>query len=330
MDDDARARIPRRAFVLGGGGALGAHEVGILKALLAAGLRPDLVVGTSVGAINGAAVAAEPSAASIDRLADLWTGLGRAGVFTGSLFGRLSTAVRSGTHLYAPTPLRDLLVSHVPAARIEELAVPFQCVAAGIEKAAEHWFTEGPLADAVLASCAVPGLLPPVEVDGEHFVDGGLVNSIPVARAVSLGAREVWVLQVGRVERPLRPPRLPWEVALVAFEIARRHRFARDMATMPPGVTVHLLPSGSAQEAQGTLGQLRYRTFGRTGQRIEAAYAASSRYLDTVLDAGGGTAPQPAPPGDAADDAPHPGTGSGPDSRPPDAGRGSGGGNGPA
>jgi NTE family protein len=277
------------AFVLGGGGALGAYEVGMLKALFAAGVKPGLVLGTSVGAINGAAVAADPSQSSVGRLIDLWTGLGRAGVFSGSLVGRLSTAVRSRTHLYAPAPLLDLLRSHLPVALIEELAVPFQCVAASIEHAAEHWFDSGPLVEAVLASSAVPGLLPPVGLDGEHFVDGGLVNSIPVGRAVALGAREIYVLQVGRIERPLAPPRLPWEVATVAFEIARRHRFARDMADLPPHVTVHLLPSGAASgEVGGALGQLRHRTFGQTTQRIERAYAASSHYLDSALDAADG------------------------------------------
>ncbi|MGW4276483.1 patatin-like phospholipase family protein [Streptomyces seoulensis] len=286
MEDSRPAHAPTRAFVLGGGGALGAHEVGMLKALFAAGVHPDLVVGTSVGAINGAAVAADPSRASVARLADLWTGLGRAGVFSGSLLGRLSTAVRSGTHQYQPAPLRELLSTHLPVTRIDALALPFQCVAANVERAAEHWFTAGPLVDAVLASCAVPGLLPPIRLDGEHFVDGGLVNSIPVGRAVDLGAREVYVLQVGRVERPLTPPRAPWQVALVAFEIAHRHRFARDMADLPPGVTVHVLPSGSDPE-DGTSGlrQLRHRTFDRTAERIERAYAASSRYLETALGA---------------------------------------------
>ncbi|WP_328471674.1 patatin-like phospholipase family protein [Streptomyces sp. NBC_00448] len=279
-----------RAFVLGGGGALGAHEVGMLKALFAAGVRPGLVLGTSVGAINGAAVAADPSQSAVARLEELWTGLGRAGVFTGSLVGRLSTALRSGTHLYAAAPLRTLLRTHLPVTRIEDLAVPFQCVAARIEDAAEHWFDGGPLADAVLASCSVPGLLPPVRLGDAHFVDGGLVNSIPVGRAVALGAREIYVLQVGRVEHALTPPRLPWEVATVAFEIARRHRFARDMADLPPDVTVHVLPSASTRdETGGTLRQLRRRAaFGQTAERIERAYAASSRYLDTALAPKGG------------------------------------------
>lgn len=285
------------AFVLGGGGALGAYEVGMLKALFAAGVKPGMVLGTSVGAINGAAVAAEPSGSSVGRLIDLWTGLGRAGVFTGSLVGRVTTAVRSRTHLYTPAPLRELLATHLPVARIEELAVPFQCVAASIERAAEHWFERGPLVEAVLASSAVPGLLPPVRLGDAHFVDGGLVNSIPVGRAVALGAREIYVLQVGRIERPLTPPRLPWQVATVAFEIARRHRFARDMADLPPEVTVHVLPSGAgtAEAAGGTLSQLRHRAFGQTAQRIERAYAASSRYLDATLGSTPGSAPGSAP-----------------------------------
>ncbi|MCQ4043716.1 patatin-like phospholipase family protein [Streptantibioticus rubrisoli] len=279
---------PARAFVLGGGGALGAHEVGMLKALLEAGLRPDLVVGTSVGAINGVVVAADPACSAVDRLADLWSKLGHAGVFTGSLLERLGTVVRSGTHLHSAAPLRALLETHLPVDRLEDLAVPFQCVASSIERAAEHWFDEGPLADAVLASCAVPGLLPPVRVGDEHYLDGGLVNSIPVGRAVALGAREIYVLQVGRIESPLSPPRLPWQVAMVAFEIARRHRFARDMADLPPDVAVYVLPSGAlVGEPRGTLRQLRYRRFGETAQRIERAYAASSRYLSALpLDSG--------------------------------------------
>lgn len=284
MDVEADER-PRRAFVLGGGGYLGAYEVGMLSALLGRGIRPDLVVGTSVGAVNGVLVAAEPTLAAVDRLRTVWAGLGSAGVFSGGLLGRARTAVRSRTHLHSNAPLRELLASDLGGRSIEELAVPFQCVAACVEDAAEHWFDRGPAVDAVLASCAVPGLLPPVRIGDRHYLDGGLVHSIPVGRAVALGAREVYVLQVGRVEQPLRPPRQPWEVPLVAFEIARRHRFAHDMAELPEGVRVHLLPSGSAtEEPQGLVDQLRYRDTRRVGERIERARAATAAYLDELTD----------------------------------------------
>jgi NTE family protein len=278
--DPARRR--EVAFVLGGGGVLGAHEVGMLRALGEAGIRPDLVLGTSVGAINGVFVAADPAGA-LGRLDRVWRDGVASEAFGGSLFGRMATLARSGTHLHPNEPLRRMLEELLPVARIEELAVPFQCVAASIERAAAHWFTSGPVVPAVLASAAVPGLLPPVRVGEEHFLDGGLVHSIPVGRAVGLGARTVYVLHVGRIERPLEAPRRPWEVGLVAFEIARRHRFAEEMASLPAGVTVHVLPAGADGQGRGAeLSQLRYRDASRVGEHIQRAYVATAAYLAGV------------------------------------------------
>jgi NTE family protein len=271
---------PKTAFVLGGGGHRGAHEVGMLRALLEAGVQPDVVIGASVGAINGAVLAADPTAESVARLARLWSEVGESGVFGDSLSSRLGTVLRSRTHLFTNTELRRMLETDLPVRAIEELTVPFQCVAASIERAAEHWFTRGSIADAVLASSAVPGLLPPVLIDGEHYLDGGIVNSVPVGRALALGARTVYVLQVGHLERPLKAPSRPWEVAAVAFEIARRHRFARDLADLPEDVTVHVLPTGSApSDREGWSKYLRYRDFTRTQARIEQSYRASAAYL---------------------------------------------------
>ncbi|MDQ4048040.1 MAG: patatin-like phospholipase family protein [Actinomycetota bacterium] len=268
------------AFVLGGGGHLGAHEVGMLRALLERGIVPDLVVGTSIGAINGAAVAAEPTPDAVARLAEMWGQIERSDAFDSSVFGRLATLARSRTHLHDSDGLRGLLERSLPGGRIEDLPVPFECVAACIETASEHWFSSGPLVDAVMASSAVPGILPPYEVDGRHFLDGGVVNSIPVGRAVTLGARTIYVLHVGRIERPLEPPRWPWEVALVAFEIARRHRFIDDLAELPDDVDVHVLPTGQRDPPRYTdLSQFRYRDTSRIPRHISDAYESSARYL---------------------------------------------------
>jgi NTE family protein len=135
--------------------------------------------------------------------------------------------------------------------------------------------------DAVVASAAVPGLLRPAVVDGEHYLDGGIVNSIPVGRAVECGADRIFVLQVGRVDRPLRPPRKPWEVARVSFEIARRHRFNRELAELPAHVTAHVLPTGGGTPKDDSL--LSYRDFRGVVRRIDAAYRASHEYLETAL-----------------------------------------------
>jgi NTE family protein len=266
------------AFVFGGGGMLGASEVGMLRAVIEAGHRPDLVLGTSVGAINGAVVAADPTPGCVRTLIDTWESMSGSDLFSGGL-KRLRVAAASRTHLHSIEPLRRLLEDRLGAIAIEELAVPFQCCAASIERAAETWFDKGPLASAVAASCAVPGLFGPVEIAGEHYLDGGLVNSLPVGRAVALGADVVFVLHVGRIERPLTVPTRPWEVAMVAFEIARRHRFASDMAAVPAGVAVHVLPAGDVQSPGANL---RYRDSQRVTARIEVAYQASKAFLATL------------------------------------------------
>src|SRR3712207_294319 len=134
-------RSGETAFVLGGGGHLGAHEVGMLRALLERGIVPDLVVGTSIGAINGAAVAADPTLEAVARLAGMWTRFERSDVFAGSVLGRLSTLARPRAHLHDNEGLRRLLAEALPVARIEDMPVRFECVAASIEAAAEHWFT---------------------------------------------------------------------------------------------------------------------------------------------------------------------------------------------
>lgn len=232
------------AFVLGGGGVLGAVEVGMLRALFRAGIQPDLVLGTSIGAVNGALVAADPSEAVTDRLVRLWASPEASEVY-GDSVARQVRRFAARTHLHSPRPLRRLLESELGVdTTFADLRVPFRCCAAHIERAAEHWFDSGPVVPAVLASASVPGLLPPTEIDGAHYVDGGIVNSIPIGEAVAVGARQIFVLQVGRIERELTPPRRPWEIAQVAFEISRRHRFFREMAALPEGVEVHVLPTG--------------------------------------------------------------------------------------
>lgn len=267
------------AFVLGGGGVQGAAEVGMLRALDEAAIVPDLVLGTSVGAINGAVVAMDPASAAT-RLVELWTGIDEHHPFSSSLLDRVTTLARSRTHLHDNAPLRRLLEATLGTVTFEQLARPFQCVAASIERARAHWFDAGPVIDAVLASAAVPGMLPAVELDGEHFLDGGLVDSIPVGRAVELGARTIYVLQVGRIETPLHAPSSPWEVGLVAFEIARRHRFHEEMAQISDDVDVHVLPTGTEGEMAFTdPSQLRYRDVSKVREREERAFTATSAYL---------------------------------------------------
>jgi NTE family protein len=269
------------AFVLGGGGVLGAAEVGMLRALIEADIWPDVVLGTSVGALNGSMIAAYPGPEVVERLVQLWQTASSSDLYRDGVIRQVRRAVRTGTHLHSSEPLRQRIHAELGERTFDDLEIPFQCCAASIERAAEHWFTSGRVVDAVVASAAVPGLLEPAEVDGEHFLDGGIVNSIPVARAVTTGADRIFVLQVGRVERPLSPPRRPWEVARVSFEIARRHRFHREMAELPDHVSAYVLPSGGGSAKDDAI--LAYRSFGSVRERINRSYEASRAYLATAL-----------------------------------------------
>lgn len=267
------------AFVLGGGGVRGAVHVGMVRALLERGVRPDLVVGTSIGAINGAAVAADPSPAVVERMLEAWASPVAASVYGEPWYRQVGQLARSRTHVFDPGKLRTLIESTLGDHRdFADLEVPLVVAAASIEGACEHWFDAGALVPAVLASASVPGALPPTEIDGEHFVDGGVVNSIPLGEAVRRGATTVYVLQVGRIEEPLTAPRNPSDVAKVAFEIARRHRFHRELAEVPDGVAVHVLPSGGPVPGDEKVGS--FRRLDATRRRIEQSYAAGLTYLD--------------------------------------------------
>ena len=267
------------AFVLGGGGKWGAVEVGMLQALDEAGIRPDLVLGTSIGAFNGSVIADQPGQKGVQRLFELWDSLSNSDVFKGGMLERIRNVATLEPAIHSTEDLRSILESfHGPDKRIEDLSVPFQCVAASIERSAEHWFTSGPLLSALLASSAVPALFPAVKVGDEHFYDGGLVNSVPLDRAFKLGATIIYVLQVGRIEAPLRVPERLHEAGLISFEIARRHTFARALENVPGDVEFHVLPSGNPV-AFDDRRQIKWKDTTDTTDLMAGAYEASAKYL---------------------------------------------------
>ncbi len=273
-------RAQLTAFVLGGGGVLGATQVGMVRALAESGVRPDLVLGTSIGALNGAFVAADPGEEGAARLAEVWEAVVRDGVFLENPVKQAARVARHRTHLLSSAPLRHVVERYLPVSTFEELEVPFQCVAACIEDAGGHWFTAGEITDPVVASCSVPGLFPPVVIDGRHYLDGGLVHSIPVGRALALGATRIYVLQVGRIEQPLSPPRSPWEVGMVAFEISRRHRFVHEMESVPDDVELHVLPSGTSDAPNISITRARSA---RMRERMDQAHQATCDYLEGAV-----------------------------------------------
>jgi NTE family protein len=260
------------AFVLGGGGNLGAVQVGMLLALVDAGIRPDLVVGCSVGAMNGAAFAAEPTRACLDRLERLWTGLDGRDVLPSSRLATGAALLRTGPSVHSLAGLRAVVEAFLTVRSFADLAVPFQCVATDLGAAAPAWFADGPLVDALLASAAVPAVYPPVDLGGRRYADGAVVDDVPVGRAAELGADLLYVLTVGTVDRPRRPPRRPLDAAVAAYWVARRHRLRRELAALPAGVRAVVLPTGDPPP-------IRPNDFTRSAELIARAREAATAAL---------------------------------------------------
>jgi NTE family protein len=260
------------AFVLGGGGNLGAVQIGMLRALAEHGIAADLVVGCSVGAMNAAGYAADPTVAGIARMEAEWRSIRGDDIFPhGRVWGPWQLAMRRQA-LHAPSGLQALIERFLPYRRIEDAAVRLSVVATSLEREDEAWFERGDAIDALMASTALPGLLPPVAVDGQLFVDGGVVNQVPLNRAVQRGARRIYVLTCGR---PLVTPKRPIDMVLNSFAISRGSRLWRDLAILPDGVEAVVLPVSVD-------GPSRYTDFTRTGELIDRAYAQASRFLASM------------------------------------------------
>jgi NTE family protein len=265
---------PQTAFVLGGGGNLGAIQVGQLRALIEHEVVPDVVVGCSVGALNGAAVAASPTLAEVDRLADLWRSLSKHDIFPSSSRTRGPWLfIRNGLSAYSDQGLRNVIDRWLSSKTFEQLQLPFWAVATALHTGLEHWFNRGDVVRALLASTALPGFLPPVQVEGEEYIDGGVVNNVPVSKAFELGCRRVYVLDVGLVERERRQAKRPYEILMQAVSIARAHRFRDDMNHVPDGVELVRMPNLDP-------GKLKFDDFTRSQELMDRAYRVSSAFLD--------------------------------------------------
>ncbi len=185
------------AFVFAGGGSLGAVEVGMLQALVERGAPPDFVVGASVGALNAAYYAGRPDVEGVESLAAIWRGLRNADVFPWSSLHSMLGFIGRRRSLVDPTPLRSLLARVLPYERLEDARVPVRIVATNVLDGTEVALSSGPAVEALLASAAIPGVFPPVELDAKHLFDGGISSNTPLSTAVELGAKRIVVLPTG-------------------------------------------------------------------------------------------------------------------------------------
>lgn len=231
----------RTAFVFAGGGSLGAVQVGMLQMLLEAGVAPDFVVGTSVGAINAAYFAGNPDLDGVARLARLWEGLRREDVFPFTLLSALRL-LRRPESLIDPSHLRRLIEANLPFARLDDARVPLHVMATD-QQGVGVCLSRGPAVEAVMASAAIPGIFPPVEIDGQQLMDGAVAANTPLRRTVELGAERVIVLPTGYACALERSPRGAIAKALHAVTLLIAWQLMHELQTLPDDVDVHLAPA---------------------------------------------------------------------------------------
>src|SRR5436309_10407760 len=273
-----RKPTPGVAFVLGGGGNLGAVQVGMLQALFELGVVPEVVIGCSVGALNAAGLAADPTLAGVRKLRETWLNLNGDELWPAGRISGLWMLGRKGQAIQPNTGLRGLIERALPYRLLEDAVIPVHVNATSLETGRGHWFTTGPAVEAILASAALPAVFPPVVVGGEAYIDGGVVDNVPISRAVALGARRVYVLHVGNFVRPRQLPRRPIDVLLQSFSIARNHRFLAETDEPPSNVELVVLPGVDP-------GRMRRNDFSRSRDLMDRAYATAREFL-----AGRGTA----------------------------------------
>ena len=228
--------------MLAGGGSLGAVEVGMLEALVEAGVQADLVVGSSVGAINGAHFAAHPDRDGLERLRRFWTQVRRSDVFPFRPWNGLLSVLSLRNHLVDPGPLRRLLARALPGGDLRDTRLPLHVIATDALTGFETLLSDGSLVEAVLASSAIPGVFPPVERDRRLLMDGGIASNTPIAAAVALGARRVIVLPTGTACRLAEPPASAIGMALQGLTLLIGRQLAVDLERFSSRAELHVIP----------------------------------------------------------------------------------------
>ena len=265
----------KTAFVLAGGGSFGAVQVGMMHALASHGVSADMVVGSSVGALNGAFYAGDPTPAGVEHLAEIWRGLQRNDVFPLTLRALLSFLWRRD-FLIPHDGIRKLVDDHIPYRSLEDAKLPLHIVTTDIITGDSVVFSKGPAAEAIVASTAIPGAFAPVHYGDYYLADGALSSNTPVRIAVKQGARRLIILPTGHACANDAPPVGAVANALHALTLLIARQLVNELEELGPEIAYFVVPplcplAGSPYD------------FSRTAEHIERA----RRSTDDWIAAGG-------------------------------------------
>lgn len=275
MTPGANTSAAKTALVLAGGGSLGAVQVGMLRALTECGVKPDLIVGSSVGAINGAYFAGDPTLEGTARLERLWCSLKRSDIFPWT-WRRLFNFIRGRGHLVTSDGLKSLLDRHLPYRDMKDAALPVHIVASDALTGKAVVLSRGSVTQAILASTAIPAAFEPVEIEGRLLCDGAIASNTPVTTAIALGARRLIVLPTGFACAPERAPSGAIASALHAITLLTAGQLVAELERIREPTRYHILPTACP------LGITPF-DFARTPELIDQAYRKTQDWI-----AGGG------------------------------------------
>ncbi len=244
----APARTSGPALVLSGGGVLGALQAGILRALFRSGFRPSMIVGTSAGALNGAFLAFRPDDTGAAELVRIWKELRGKSLF---LFNPLSIAfqlISGELGLLDASPLKELIERHTPVDDFGATSVPLYITTTNLTQGRKTVFDRGPVTRAVLASTALPGIFPPVEIDGEIYVDGGVLENLDMRTAVELGADEVLAIDLSRCIDSRRPDSIV-DLWVQTLDVIQRERVEHEYGHLASRARITLVQPGVESSA---------------------------------------------------------------------------------
>ena len=260
----------RTAFVLAGGGSLGAVQVGMLRELTNFGVTADFVVGSSVGAVNASHFAGAPNAAGVAKLEKIWRDLQRHDVFPVTVRSLLGLFGRQG-NLIDPFNLRRLLERHISFPNLQDATIPLHVIATNLGGAAVC-LSSGPAVDAIMASAAIPAAFPPVRIGENYLIDGAVGSNTPILTAAKLGATRIIALPTGFACDIHVPPRSAVARALHAITLLIAHQMVRDLRELAGTVDVFTVPSLCPLD-------ISPYDFSRAGQLIEGAAQSTRQWL---------------------------------------------------
>jgi NTE family protein len=264
------------AIVLSGGGSLGSAQAGMLCALADHGVVPDLLVGTSVGAINGAFIAGSPGQEGSETLAAVWRSVRRSDVFPVRPAAVLAALAGRTSHLVPDDKLRRLLRQYVTYTDLKDAHCPVRIVATDVRTGREAVFSRGPVVDAVMASIAVPGVLPPVRVADQDLMDGSVANNTPISIAVREGASTIYVLHPGYACALPALPRSALSMALHALSVVLQQRLIADVLALGRSTRLRVVPPLCPLE-------ISPGDFGHNGELVDRARESTRRWLEAGM-----------------------------------------------